>query len=65
MREEFEVYPLFKERVVEREQFDRGIILLSRNIEHLLEMQGVILTKNRTSMHILSKVDLLIRHIDH
>jgi hypothetical protein len=63
VREDFEVYPLFKERVVEKEQFDRGIILLNRNIDHLLGMQGVTLTKDIDTMHILSKVDLLLRHI--
>jgi len=64
VREDFEVYPLFKERVVEKEQFDRGIVLLNRNIDHLLEMRGVTLTKESASIHILSKVDLLLRYID-
>merc|ERR1712079_461707 len=30
--DDFDVFPLFKERVVEKEQFDRAVVLLHRNI---------------------------------
>lgn len=64
VKEDFEVYPLFKERVVEKEQFDRGIILLNRNIDHLLEMQGLSVTEDITRTHILAKMDLLLKHVE-
>lgn len=62
IREDSNVFPLFKERVVERDQFDRGILLLHRNIDHLLQKRGL---KSKTSDqdHILAKVGLLLNHI--
>lgn len=63
--DDFDVYPLFKERVVEKEQFDRAVVLLHRNIELLLQMSGIL---NRSmlklrSNHILAKLYLLFHDI--
>lgn len=57
---DFDVFPLFKERVVENEQFDRAILLLQRNIDHLLQMRGVPLKSRRERTHILSQLELLL-----
>jgi len=64
VREDSDVFPLFKERVVEKEQFDRGIILLHRNIDHLLQVQGVSISVRRERTHILAKLELLLDHIN-
>ena len=56
-----DIFPLFKERVVEKEQFDRAIILLNRNIDHLMESQGMDVTNN--TEHMLVKLELLLDHI--
>ena len=56
------VYPLFRERVVEQEQFDRACTLLSRNVECLLCVRCIIVPNNRS--HILEKVNLLFEEAD-
>ena len=56
------VYPLFRERVVEQEQFDRACTLLSRNVECLLRVRCIVVTSNRS--HILEKVNLLFEEAD-
>jgi hypothetical protein len=54
------IFPLFKERVVEKDQFDRAIVLLNRNIDHLLQSQGV---QIRERSHMLEKLELLLDHL--
>lgn len=56
------VYPLFRERVVEREQFDRACTLLSRNVECLLRFRCIVVPNNRP--HILEKVNFLFEEAD-
>jgi len=56
------VYPLFRERVVEREQFDRACTLLSRNVECLLRGRCIVVPNNRS--HILDKVNRLFEESD-
>lgn len=53
----YAVYPLFRERVVEREQLDRGCELLNRNVDCLLEMRNV---EYRKDWNVLAKMDCLI-----
>lgn len=60
---DFDVFPLFKERVVEKEQFDRAIVLLHRNIDYLLESQGVQLVLRNERTHILHKLELLFDNV--
>ena len=65
--DDFDVFPLFKERVVEKEQFDRAVVLLHRNIELLLEMSGIStptmpILKSKPN-HILAKLYLLFNGI--
>jgi hypothetical protein len=55
----FDVYPLFKERVIEKEQFDRGMVLLHRNIDHLLNVQNIPQQIRSNHPHILSKLLLI------
>mmetsp|Transcript_21692 Transcript_21692/g.44730 ORF Transcript_21692/g.44730 Transcript_21692/m.44730 type:complete len:670 (-) Transcript_21692:51-2060(-) len=50
------VYPLFRERVIEREQFDRAFTLLGRNVECLLRGRGVDFYHRS---HILAKLERL------
>jgi len=50
------VLPLFKERVVEKEDLDRAIVLLERNIECLLLTKGFAFNPQS---HILAKLDFL------
>lgn len=50
------VYPLFRERVVEREQFDRAFTLLGRNVECLLRGRGIDFYHRS---HILAKLERL------
>ncbi len=57
--DDFDVFPLFKERVVEKEQFDRAIILFLRNIDHLLRAKGVAVSTINQRKHILAKLSLL------
>jgi len=60
--DDFDVFPLFKERVVEREQFDRALNLLHRNIDLLLQMSGIATSKpNKRPNGILAKVYLLFQ----
>ncbi len=54
------IFPLFKERVVEKDQFDRAILLLNRNIDHLLQSQGL---EARERSHMLEKLALLLDHL--
>lgn len=65
--DDFDVFPLFKERVVEKEQFDRGVELLHSNIELLLRMNGITTesTVQNTGRpnHILAKLYLLFQDI--
>ena len=56
------VYPLFRERVVEREQFDRACTLLSRNVECLLRVRCIVVPNNRS--HMLEKVNFLFKEAD-
>jgi len=65
--DDFDVFPLFKERVVEKEQFDRAVVLLHRNIELLLRMSGITtptlpLLKSKPN-HILAKLYLLFHSL--
>jgi len=53
----YAVYPLFRERVVEREQLDRGCELLNRNVECLLKMRNV---EFRKDWNVLAKIDCLM-----
>jgi len=55
----FDVYPLFKERVIEKDQFDRGMVLLNRNIDHLLELRNIPHQIRSKHPHILSKLLLI------
>lgn len=41
IHEDSDIYPLFVERVVEKAQFDRAILLLERHIDLLLRMRGI------------------------
>ncbi len=67
--DDFDVFPLFKERVVEKEQFDRAVILLHRNIELLLRMSGaststpVLPQLKSKPNHILAKLYLLFHSL--
>lgn len=64
VRDDVDVFPLFKERVVEKEQFDRAIVLLHRNIDLLIQMSKVPMlpTKSQSKpAHILSKLKYLIQ----
>ena len=56
------VYPLFRERVVEREQFDRACTLLNRNVEHLLRGRCITIPDSRS--HILDKLNSLFEESD-
>lgn len=55
----FDVYPLFKERVIEKDQFDRGMVLLHRNIDHLLDLRNIPHQIRSKHPHILSKLLLI------
>jgi hypothetical protein len=65
--DDYDVFPLFKERVVVNEQFDRAVVLLHRNIEFLLQMSGISASKTPTPKskpnHILAKLYLLFHSI--
>ena len=62
--DDFDVFPLFKERVVEKEQFDRAIILLHRNVDQLLQHMNCIPRKIEAKPnHILAKLYTLFHHI--
>lgn len=63
IREDSDVFPLFKERVVEKEQFDRGVLLLHRNIDHLLEKRSIGTEALVERTHILAKVEILLNHL--
>ena len=66
VRDDIDVFPLFKERVVEREQFDRAIVLLHRNIDLLIQMSGMPkmpLTAKSKPAHLLSKLKYLFHGI--
>ena len=56
------VYPLFRERVVEREQFDRACTLLNRNVEYLLRGRCITIPDSRS--HILNKLNRLFEESD-
>ena len=56
------VYPLFRERMVEREQFDRACTLLNRNVEHLLRGRYITIPDSRS--HILDKLNRLFEESD-
>lgn len=66
VRDDVDVFPLFKERVVEKEQFDRAIVLLHRNIDLLIKMSGIPdmpWNANSKHVHILSKLKYLFQGI--
>ncbi len=53
------VYPLFKARV-DRERFDRGTLLLERDVDSLLSARGIVLPPSPNGPpHMLAKVDEL------
>lgn len=60
-----DVFPLFKEKVIEKVQFDRAVELLHRNIDLLLQMNGITTTNMMKSRpnHILAKLHLLFKEI--
>lgn len=54
-------YPLFRERgVVDREQLDHGLVLLTRNADTLLRMRQV---DFRDGWNVLAKLDRLLSYI--
>jgi hypothetical protein len=58
----FDVYPLFKERVVEKEQFDLAHVFLQRNIDLLLGTRKHNLTNTtKVPVHMLAKLDTLVK----
>ena len=60
----FDVYPLFKERVVEKEQFDLAHMFLQRNIDLLLvgtRRRKKSTNTSRVPLHMLAKLDSLLR----
>ncbi len=66
IRDDNDVFPLFKERVVEKEQFDRAMVLLHRNIDLLIQMSGIPSISLKTTskpVHILSKVKYLFQGV--
>ena len=54
------VYPLFRERGVDREQLDYGMILLGRNVDCLLGARGVEFDQGWNA---LATVDRLLAHV--
>lgn len=51
------VYPLFRERVVERQQLDHGLFLLERDVDCLLRTRNV---DYRRDWNLLAKMDRLL-----
>ena len=62
IQEDFDIYPSFVERVVEKAQFDRAIVLLGRNIDLLLRMRGVdVSSDNNMTSTSIANTTLCIR----
>lgn len=60
IQEDHDIYPLFVERVVEKEQFVRAMVLLCRNIDLLLTMKAVTAAADVSKIHFLAKLQMLL-----
>jgi len=55
------IFPLFREKVYDRAQFDRAILLLNRNIDLLLRMRGINAMQSNERPHILAKLNVFFK----
>lgn len=56
VQEDDDIFPLFREKVVVKVQFDRAIVLLGRNIDLLLRVKGINAMQSSERPHILAKL---------
>jgi Vacuolar sorting 38 and autophagy-related subunit 14 len=54
------IYPLFTARVVEREQLERGMLLLYANVDCILQTRGI---EYNPKSHILARLQRIYRHV--
>ena len=54
------IYPLFTARVVEREQLERGMLLLYANVDCILQTRGI---EHNPKSHILARLQRVYRHV--
>jgi len=64
IQDDDDIFPLFRERVFEKEQFDRALVLLDRNIDLLLRMRGISFNQGvKERPHILAKLNKFIKDV--